>query len=595
MAKRIDDNEITSLDISTAGNVIRAPTGLHTKMVAPMVNASKKITKNAVKTMQNTISEISDNGITSIAVVNSNGKQSRSSGVGKIEGFLDNKKVGALLEENLNLKKSLEEARKLLDQQSWSDIELALYTSVFLNDFNPSKAYQDIYNNDIYDKKLTIVEKESIIRSIPPVLSYYSVACSPGQWCSMYHVSGTVPILQKMFPLHSFSIENVFMNANKDLKGLQMKMTSRVFPKDNVWMYGTPGKTGESSKFASGSKEKLTETYAEKFANCFECLKTIKLIPTEDTKKRAADMLHALNSYKACYYDIVYPYSRFYFNLVLDTIGHYYLSKGLLPKSLTLEHLLTAFPPEDMIQTDLFLSKEEALKSGIPPYIVNLYVFPRDYYYAHLIMESKVAEAYRAKLLPEGVEALPNKGSYASTFIDNRRHNFKAIRTFEEKKNAFMLKYKASNSDRMIDFDMSKEVETETIKKMRETNKKLMEQLDLMNKPNELGKDEQNQMDNGGDIKNSEKTKALLNEKIEKIKKMIATDEELKDFAQNQSLYESIGNPMDLLTTEYIESTTPSIDAAAVVANTDITKDDKPASKGPSKILGKKLLTKKLN
>ena len=595
MAKRIDDNEITSLDISTAGNVIRAPAGLHTKMVAPMVNASKKITKNAVKTMQNTINDMSDNGITSIAVVNSNGKQSRSSGVGKIEGFLEPKKVSALLEENLNLKKSLEESRKLLEQQSWSDIELALYTSVFLNDFDPNNAYQEIYNNNIYGKKMTIVEKEAIIRSIPPALSYYSVACSSGQWCSMYHVSGTIPILQQMFPFHSFSIENVFLNANKDLKGLQMKMTSRIFPKDNVWMYGTPGKTGESSKFASGSKEKLTETYASKFANCFECLKTIKLLPNEETKERATNMLHALNSYKACYYDIVYPYSRFYFNLVLDTIGHFYLNRGLLPKNLTLENLLTAFPPEDMIKSDLFLSREEALKSGITPYIFNLYVFPRDYYIAHLIMERKVAEAYRAKKLPEGVGSLLNKGYYASTFIDDRRHNFKTIQTFEEKKNAFKLKYKASKSDRMIDFDMSKEVETETIKKMKETNKKLMEQLDLMNKPNELGKDEQNQMDNGGDIKNSETTKALLNERIEKIKKLIATDEELKDFAQNQSLYESVGNPMDLLTTEYIESTTPSIDAAAVVANTDITKDEKPVSRGPSKILGKKLLTKKLN
>ena len=55
MARKIDEDELNELDISTAGNIVKTAPGLHTNIAKPIVNASRKITQSAVRTIQNRV------------------------------------------------------------------------------------------------------------------------------------------------------------------------------------------------------------------------------------------------------------------------------------------------------------------------------------------------------------------------------------------------------------------------------------------------------------------------------------------------------------------------------------------------------------
>lgn len=378
---RIDDSQVIKIS-SIAGNNIDA--------TMQMVTATPEVAVNT-------------------AVINNHGNRAKRSGEGEINALLDGKSKQDLVNQICNLQQTIDLLKEKVDRENWTEGELGIYNKVMLKNFDPdNNDYNKYYNNNIQPIKRSIVQIEAIIKEIPPALSYYTVSgvFSSGQkWAVLNHSAGTINILNEFYPYHDFSIVKILQNNSGTLRGLQLCMQSKLFPKKITYYYGVPGKVEAPSGAFKQSEDKIIQTYAEKFANCFNFLKTIKIDP--NVAADAKNFLGTINYYKNQFL-IVHEDYKFVFDLIIDQIAHFYLDNGQIPssKDFNSDVLLKCFPIDDMYKSDLFYSDEEAERYlGIPSIITKSCKFPRDYYTAKTIMRGMVRRAIYYKKLPFGKRA----------------------------------------------------------------------------------------------------------------------------------------------------------------------------------------------
>lgn len=392
----MDDSEVVNISTSTVkGNVI------DTTMQMVRAQPENNVTVNNVY-----VNNSNNN------TRNTRGNRGKNSGEGEIMTLLQAKTKEELIEHIGNMQQILDLLKEKVVKEYWTMGELGLYNKVMIANFDPyDNNYRKFYNNKLNPLKKGPVEIESdIITSIPPALTYYTVSScisTGAKWSVLNHSAGTFNILKAMYPYHDFSIVKIFQNNAGSLRGLQMCMTSKLFPKKCTFYYGVPGKVKVQGAFEQ-SEDKIIQTYAEKFANCFNFLKTIKIDETMAADTRA--FLNVINTYKT-EFTLVDPEYRFIMDLIIDQIAHFYLNDGLIPssKEFTIDILNKYFPPEVLYRSDLFLSdREVAVAIPVSPYIARRYKYPRDYFNASKLMYAMVRDAVFQGKLPIGKKLYKN-------------------------------------------------------------------------------------------------------------------------------------------------------------------------------------------
>lgn len=318
-----------------------------------------------------------------------------------------------LLKQVTRLRNELDMVRKEIEVNDWESDTVNQYQSQFAKDFdvNNDINYDMFYTNSFHKIKKSLMQYDSYIMNIGPVLSDYIVTVAKFKgsdgWCSIHHEPGTMFILGKMFPYYRFSTPKVVLNNDSKIRGIQLKMQSLINPKVVYYYYGVPGVTesGNTRSFGVGSQDKTTYTYAEKFSNVFNFLKTYNI---NHNYSGSADMfINSLNEYKG-FFDKVHPRHKFVFNLILDAIGHAYLDNGTIPDNLTTKTLLEFLPVSDLYNDKFVFMKDEEVKklpyydeTMFPPY----FKYPREHATAYYYIYGLTVEAKGTKL-PRGIRVL---------------------------------------------------------------------------------------------------------------------------------------------------------------------------------------------
>lgn len=190
------------------------------------------------------------------------------------------------------------------------------------------------------------------VNTLLPMLDFYRCSNVSGQFCSLAHIQGTALIIEKFLPFYQMNTEPI-LDERKKLKAINVRLVNRLFPTNEIRLYGVPGKTDTIGG------EKATLTYAEKLAGCFPFLKTYTFKEGGNIATHINNLLNVLNEYKESYNAANgYPIEGNYVTMwrySLDTIAHYYLERSLIPdmSEFTLNKLLDAFPLDSMARVFL--------------------------------------------------------------------------------------------------------------------------------------------------------------------------------------------------------------------------------------------------
>lgn len=341
--------------------------------------------------------------------VSSDGKRMRNNGPGELVAICNKMTKDQLIEEVVKRSQMLDVAVQKATLNSWSTNDIAMYRKIFIEDYDTGYTeYAKYYNNNVQLIKKNKIEILDIIKKVPPPLSYCNANYGTNKFVTLAHQPGTDIILSKVYPYYDFYTPKVLLKDDTKVAGIQLTMQSREFPKIMNHYYGAPGTTQYAGDFAN-AEEKIRLTYAEKFSNCFSCLKTYNFLNDKVIYQRLQKLLDAINEYKAKFVSINVEY-KFIFDLIIDQIAYFYIDKGLLPKADEIDTaVLTKALPVQTVYKLLCHTKEEAKeKVATLPRLAEFTLYPIDYYTGKQVINTVVAKLIEDGSLPQGIEAVKN-------------------------------------------------------------------------------------------------------------------------------------------------------------------------------------------
>ena len=252
--------------------------------------------------------------------------------------------------------------KDLLAKTNMSDYQVEQYLQMQKNIPN-NRVFKALYNNNVHKKKFKcLLEFESYIKNLPPMLDWYAAHNIPVTNAnfkskflsvSIHHVQGTMIMIQNLFPHLKVRMDVVYDSMGVDIVGINLTLVNGLFPIVSEKFYGAPGK-----KCNGNPKGDLT--YAAKFSDTFNFLKTYKFDTYSGNVTNSVNLMNVMNEFKADFFEVSKPYANF-FRYCLDTIAHFYLERSVLPPSseFTIDKLRELFPKEKVYSKCFFYTVSE--------------------------------------------------------------------------------------------------------------------------------------------------------------------------------------------------------------------------------------------